>query len=175
MSGAVVIAEARGPGDLEHVRDLCNGFLDWARSHYGEKRWIVDRYYTAEQWRAVLAALPQTCGPPAGEMLLGWIDGRPVGCVMMQKIEDDICEMKRLFVRPEGQGHGVGRKLCKRLMSIAAERGYRTMRLDTGINHDQALALYRSVGFRVRGPYYDPPQEIMSHLVFMEADLGAAA
>jgi ribosomal protein S18 acetylase RimI-like enzyme len=79
--------------------------------------------------------------------------------------------MKRLFVRPEAQGHKVGRRLCERLMAIAAQRGYKTMRLDTGVNHDEALALYRSAGFRSREPYYEPPAEILSHLVFMEADL----
>ncbi len=45
------------------------------------------------------------------------------------------------------------------------------MRLDTGVNHDEALALYRAVGFRVIGPYYEPPEDIRDHLVFMEAEL----
>ncbi len=60
-------------------------------------------------------------------------------------------------------------------MAIAAQRGYRTMRLDTGVNHDEALALYRSVGFRSREPYYEPPAEILSHLVFMEAEVHSAS
>ncbi len=104
-------------------------------------------------------------------MLLARLDDQPVGCVMMQRISGDVCEMKRLFVRPEAQGHKVGRTLCERLMAIAAQRGYKTMRLDTGVNHDGALSLYRSLGFRTRDPYYDPPAEILSHLVFMEAEL----
>ena len=75
------------------------------------------------------------------------------------------------MVRPEAQGHKVGRGLCERLMAIAAQRGYKTMRLDTGVNHDEALALYQSLGFRRRKAYHKPPAEILSHLVFMEADL----
>ena len=60
-------------------------------------------------------------------------------------------------------------------MSVAAERGYRHMRLDTGIYHNEALALYRAMGFRVIGPYYEPPENIRDYLVFMEAELPPSA
>jgi GNAT superfamily N-acetyltransferase len=171
QTGSVLINEVRGSNDLAAVIDLCNGFLAWARDRYGDKRWIVDRYYAPEKWAAVLSSLPKAHAPPDGEMLLARLDGRPAGCVMMQRIDDQTCEMKRMFVRSEAQGHKVGRRLCERIMSIASERGYSRMRLDTGVNHDEALALYRTVGFRVIGPYYDPPEEIRDHLVFMEAEL----
>ena len=175
QTGSVLIKEVRGSDDLEAVVDLCNGFVSWVRSRYGEKSWMVDRYYDPAKWGAVLSSLPQTHAPPRGEMLLARLDGRPVGCVMMQRIDDQTCEMKRMFVKSEAQGHKIGRRLCERIMSVATERGYRHMRLDTGVNHDEALALYHSVGFRVIGPYYNPPEDIRDHLVFMEAELPASA
>ena len=171
MPNRIVIRPARGPTDLEAVVALCNEFLDWCRRRYGANSWMVDRYYSPEKWTAVLADLSRMHQPPEGEILLAHLDERPVGCVMMQRMDAKACEMKRLFVRDEGRGVGVGRKLCRELMRTAAERGYSTMRLDTGLPHDEALALYESLGFRRREPYYDAPTELRHHLVFMEAQL----
>ena len=171
MAGQIEIAEARGLDDLDIARRLCNGFLDWARSRYGERKWIVDRYYPPDKWADILAQLGNTHAPPDGEILIARHDGVPVGCVMMQPIADGVCEMKRLFVSEAGRGTGAGRKLCQELMRTAKERGYRIMRLDTGRNHNEAHALYQSLGFRVRDPYYEAPEELRTHLVFMEADL----
>src|SRR5690606_42070762 len=67
-----------------------------------------------------------------------------LGCVMMQRIDDRTCEMKRMFISPEGRGLGLGRRLAESIVRVAAERGYAIMRLDTGRNHDEALGLYRS-------------------------------
>jgi len=104
-------------------------------------------------------------------MLIARINGRPVGCVMVRKLDDTTCEMKRLFVSPDARGHNIGRKLCERLMSLSAERGYRIMRLDTGIRHDEAIPLYQSLGFHMREPYYDCPADVAAFLHFMEAEL----
>ena len=165
------ITAARSDHDHAVVRELCNGFLGWARSHYGDRSWMIDKYYPPQEWAETLATLPKTHAPPDGEILIAWLDGQPIGCVMMHRIADGVCEMKRLFVTEAGRGTGAGRELCQELMRRARGRGYRTMRLDTGRNHYQALSLYNSLGFYVRGPYQDMPEELQSHLVFMEADL----
>jgi ribosomal protein S18 acetylase RimI-like enzyme len=165
------IAEARGADDLAAVRDLCEGFLAWLKERYPAERWMIDRYYAPERWAAMLDGLPREHAPPAGEILLARLDGAPVGCAMLRPLEPGICEMKRLFVRPEARGHAVGRSLCRRLMALAAERGYRLMRLDTAFRHDEALGLYAALGFRRRDAYYDCPEDIRPLLVFMEAEL----
>ncbi|MBD9451131.1 GNAT family N-acetyltransferase [Rhizobium sp. RHZ02] len=160
-----------GPHDFPAIRALCNGFLDWCRSRYGENAWFVDRYYTPEQWAALLESLPRIHSAPEGEILVARLNGKVVGCVMMQRIDEHTCEMKRMFINPEGRGLGLGRRLAAGIVRVAAERGYTAMRLDTGRNHNEALSLYRSLGFKEIAPYYKPPPELRNHLVFMEAKL----
>ena len=170
MEKNVEIGPAR-PGDFPAVRALCDGFLDWCRSRYGENAWFVDRYYTPQQWTALLDSLPTIHAAPDGAILVARLDGKAVGCVMMQRIDKHICEMKRMFVGSEGRGLGLGRRLASEIVRVAAAQGYTTMRLDTGRNHDEALGLYRSLGFREIQPYYDAPPELQDHLIFMEAPL----
>lgn len=159
------------PDDFPAIRDLCNSFIDWCRSRYGENAWFVDHYYTPEEWVALLDSLPTIHSAPDGEVLVARLNGKVVGCVMMQRIDEHTCEMKRMFISLEGQGLGLGRRLAENIMRIGAERGYKTMRLDTGRNHDQALGLYRSLGFQEIGPYYEAPAELRDHLIFMETRL----
>jgi ribosomal protein S18 acetylase RimI-like enzyme len=152
------------PDDFPAIRALCNGFIDWCRSRYGENAWFVDRYYTPEEWAALLDSLPRIHSAPDGEVLVASLNGKVVGCVMMQRIDEHTCEMKRMFISPEGRGLGLGRSLAENIVHVAAERGYTTMRLDTGRNHNEALGLYRSLGFQEIAPYYEAPPELHNHL-----------
>lgn len=157
--------------DFPAIRELCNGFLDWCRVRYGENAWFVDHYYTPEKWAALLDSLPAIHAAPDGAALVARMEGKVVGCVMMQRIDARTCEMKRMFVGPDGRGLGLGRRLAESIVRIAGERGYATMRLDTGRNHDAALSLYRSLGFQEIAPYYEAAPELQNHLIFMEAPL----
>jgi ribosomal protein S18 acetylase RimI-like enzyme len=87
----------------------------------------------------------------------------------MRSLGGDICEMKRLYVRPEFRGQGLGRLLAERLIAQARSIGYRRMRLDTLPGRmDRAIAMYRSLGFREIERYYDNPY---GTALFMELDL----
>jgi DNA-binding MarR family transcriptional regulator/ribosomal protein S18 acetylase RimI-like enzyme len=109
-----------------------------------------------------LAALPGKYAPPAGALFLASVprangNAEPAGCVALRPLGGDACEMKRLFVRPEFRGYGIGKALAERIIRAGRELGYRRMRLDTLDRLDEAVALYRAFGFRLIAPYYDNP------------------
>ena len=104
-----------------------------------------------------LAELPGEYAPPAGRLLLARWGGKPAGCVGLRKLEEEICEMKRLYVRPAFRGHSIGRRLIEVLIEEARRIGFSRMRLDTLESMAAARALYQSFGFYPIEPYsYHP-------------------
>ncbi len=97
--------------------------------------------------------------PPSGRLFLARADGKLAGGVGLRPLRADISEMKRLYVRAEFQGLGLGRRLAEATIEAAREIGYRRIRLDTIANMHAANALYRSLGFAEIPPYYDNPLE----------------
>jgi len=106
-----------------------------------------------------MAAMPGKYAPPKGELLLArGASGQALGCVGLRPLANDgACEMKRLYVTPEGRGLGLGKTLAERVVDEARRIGYRQMFLDTLPSLTTAIALYGRMGF-VRIPaYYDTP------------------
>ncbi|HYH20417.1 MAG TPA: GNAT family N-acetyltransferase [Azospirillum sp.] len=112
-----------------------------------------------QDFAAELAGLPGKYAPPAGALLIArGPHGDSLGCVALRPIAPDgCCEMKRLYVAPEGRGLGLGRALVDTIIGEAVRIGYREMRLDTLPTMAAARALYRKAGFVPIKPYYDTP------------------
>jgi putative acetyltransferase len=116
-----------------------------------------------------LAALPGDYAPPQGRLLLAEYKNQLAGCVALHKVEPGICEMKRLYLRPQFRGHGLGRSLAERIITEARQIGYRRMRLDTvePVMKD-AVAMYRKLGFKEIAPYRPNP---IAGAMYMELEL----
>jgi GNAT superfamily N-acetyltransferase len=109
-----------------------------------------------------LAGLPGKYAPPRGRLLLALLDEIPVGCVALRPLDRlgaDVCELKRMYVRPTARGHGIGRLLAERFLDEARRCGYRLVKLDTATNpaFEAAIALYGSLGFTACANYNDDP------------------
>ncbi|MGH9364702.1 MAG: GNAT family N-acetyltransferase [Thermoanaerobaculia bacterium] len=115
-----------------------------------------------------LAGLPGDYAPPSGRLLLASSDHEIAGCVALRRIGEDVCEMKRLYVRDAFRGQGIGRKLAEAVLAEARRIGYRKMRLDTLPSMRAAIPLYRSLGFSEIAPYTLNPIE---GALFMEKEL----
>lgn len=95
-------------------------------------------------------------------------ESKTVGCVALKKINDEICEMKRLFVRPQYRSHGYGKLLAEQIIKEALVLGYQKTRLDTLNTLNQAMNLYETLGFKRIDSYYDNP---LPNVVYWELDL----
>jgi putative acetyltransferase len=121
-----------------------------------------------QEFEAELSGLPGAYASPAGCLLLAWDGPVPVGCVAVRSIELGICELKRLYVRPDRRGTGLGGALTIAAIERSVAAGHRKMRLDTLSTMVEAQGLYRSLGFAEIAPYNHHP---VAGTLFMELDL----
>ena len=156
-AGNARIVPAHSSEQLPMVREL---FTEYANS--------IEVDLCFQGFSKELAELPGDYAPPAGRLFVAYEANAPVGCVALRKIDEDICEMKRLYVRPSARGTGLGRQLAKLVIEGAREIGYQKMRLDTLASMKPAIALYESLAFHRIEPYYHNPSGCA---VFMELRL----
>jgi len=132
--------------DVEIIREL---FREYQRSLGIDLRF--------QGFEEEVAALPGSYAPPRGRLFIAFDGDEAGGCIALRPLDDDLCEMKRLYLRPSLRGKGAGRALATRVIDEARGVGYRAMRLDTLPMMNDARALYASLGFRPIAPYYDNP------------------
>ena len=142
----LAILPAQSDQDLLHVRAL---FLEYAAS--------LPFDLSFQDFDRELEGLPGKYRPPTGQLLLARVGENVAGCVAVCMLSREICEMKRLYVRPSHRGKGVGRRLAESAVANAREIGYQRMRLDTVPSMTAALSLYRSLGFEETDPYRHNP------------------
>ena len=107
-------------------------------------------------------------GMPEGRLYIVYVDGKAAGCGGFRKLEEDKCELKRIYIRPEYRGHKLGYTLTRKLIRDAADAGYRWMYLDTMRFLDAAKKMYRDLGFTETDRYNDSP---VDGTVFLRMEL----
>jgi putative acetyltransferase len=144
---ALSLVQAETPAQIAQAREL---FLEYAQS--------LGFSLCFQNFDQELASLPGDYAPPDGRLLLAEYEAQVAGCVALHKLEPGICEMKRLYLRPQFRGKGLGRALAERVITEARLIGYQRMRLDTvePVMKD-AVAMYRGLGFREIAPYCRNP------------------
>lgn len=155
--GACAIREARWPQDRDVVEDLFREYV----AGLG----VDVSFQNIEQ---EFAALPGRYARPSGCVLLAWGDEEPAGVAARRTIGPGVAEMKRLYVRREWRGSGVGRVLASAIVANAREAGLRSIVLDTLASMQAARALYAGLGFRPIPPYYANP---LPDVVYLGLDL----
>lgn len=151
-------AQAESPAQISQAREL---FLEYAQS--------LGFSLCFQNFDKELANLPGDYAPPDGRLLLAELESQVAGCVALHKLESGICEMKRLYLRPQFRGKGLGRALAGRIIAEARQMGYQRMRLDTvEPAMRDAVAMYRRIGFREIAPYCNNP---IAGALYMELEL----
>ena len=137
--------------ELEEVREI---FVEYANFLQ------VDLCF--QNFEKELQTLHQVYFPPLGCIILAKDEKKVVGCIALKPIGEDICEMKRLYVKPSARGKALGKQLVEELIHFAKGAGYKTMKLDTITSLKDAIKLYRSKGFTETDAYvYNPLPEVL--------------
>lgn len=150
-----MIVQAESPEQIEETRRLFREYEAWLG---------VDLCF--QSFETELANLPGKYAPPMGRLFLAIVDEKIAGCIALRKLDDETCEMKRLFVREAFRGLRLGKTLIEKVISEAKNIGYERMRLDTLPDKmPKAVELYNSYGFQKIAPYYENPHK---ETLFME-------
>ncbi|MDA4132467.1 MAG: GNAT family N-acetyltransferase [Thaumarchaeota archaeon] len=153
-----LIAEATTPSQISSAEELIREYAASLGIDLGFQNFELE-----------MAEFPRAYARPDGRILIAVEGGDAVGVVGLRKLSGEICEMKRMYVRPRFRQRGIGRMLAERAIGEAQDIGYKRMRLDTLSRLREAVSLYDSLGFKKIGPYTVNPQE---DVVYMELDLG---
>lgn len=143
MPDRITITRAETPQDVDAARGLIRAFNHWAMVEIAK----TDNPAVFAGLEAELAALPGRYGPPGGCLILARLDDAPAGCVAFYAQDASTMEIKRMFVRPEARGHGIGGRMMTALSAQAKQVGYRRALLSTHNSMHAAHAVYHRAGF----------------------------
>lgn len=143
----VVIDTVRTDEDATAVTELVWEFFDYIKRDFPDRREMIEKYLVVQDVAGEMAEVLVRFTPPRGLCLLAKLDGRAVGTLMLKRVSDTVCEMNRMWVRPEGRGKGIGRALIDRLCAEARGMGFTLMKLEALDERIMAVPLYEKAGF----------------------------
>lgn len=152
------------------VTDADEALIEAARALFREYAGSLEINLAFQHFDHEMSRFPRGYLAPDGALCVARAGGSDLGCVAVRRLDEQLCEMKRLYVRFAARGAGLGRRLAEAAIEAAGQLGYRRMRLDTLPTMGAARELYASLGFREIAPYYHNPVEGTR---YMELDLRA--
>lgn len=126
------------------------------------------KYLDIQNYDEEVKHLESKYGMPDGRLYLVYCDGKLAGCIGLRKIDNENCEMKRLYIRPEFRGKKLGNVLIEKIIEDAREIGYSYMLLDTLPFLQSAIHLYKKYGFHEIESYNNSP---MDTSIYMKLNL----
>jgi GNAT superfamily N-acetyltransferase len=149
------------------LRELFQEYLVWGNTKLFEEFRVL--FDTPELVESSMQHLDWFM-PPKRRLLLGYVEGQPMGIASLKPLTDSIGEVKRMYVRPAARTRGLGRALLNQLLEEARQIGYERVRLDNARFMTQAHHLYRSSGFQEIEAYEgsEIPNDFHTHWIFME-------
>ncbi|NKB54199.1 MAG: GNAT family N-acetyltransferase [Rhizobiaceae bacterium] len=163
----ITIEQVETTDQIESVRDLVREFAEYALTLDHEAK----KGHAFADLEKQLAELPGIFGPPTGALLLVSVEGRAAGCAAYFGHDAKVCEVKRMYVKPEFRGLQLGEKLVQSLIEQARLAGYQKMVLNTFYKLKAAQALYAKFGFAVCSAYIELPDHRKNEVVFMEREI----
>jgi ribosomal protein S18 acetylase RimI-like enzyme len=159
-SEAIKIRIVESRRDLESARVLIREYREWLAEHREVTAFadsiLEDGLRTLD---AEIESLPGEYAEPTGALFLATTGRSPVGCAALRRLRPSVGELKRLYVRPEGRGQGLGELLTRAVLKQASALGYARVVLDTLPTMSSATALYRRLGFQPIAAYWASPVE----------------
>ncbi|MFZ0453916.1 MAG: GNAT family N-acetyltransferase [Ignavibacteriaceae bacterium] len=153
MNKNVIISKIT-KNDFDQSKELIKDYLSW-----------IDIDLSFQQIEEELNSFPEKYEEPKGSFYVAKDGNKVVGCIGLKENQDNICEMKRLYVSDEYKGFGIGKELIKTIIDEAKRKGYERMRLDTLPKMKSAQRLYKGFGFYEIEQYLINP---IKGAVFME-------
>ncbi|KAK6437002.1 hypothetical protein LTR95_006810 [Oleoguttula sp. CCFEE 5521] len=154
------IGHSTSSEDIAAVKNLFQAYTKW-----------LNLDLTFQGFADELASLPGKYALPKGALLLARSTAttEAIGCVALRPLgSDGCCEMKRLYVSPDGRGLGLGKALAEAVIDEARRMGYKAIRLDTLPSMGAARALYKGLGFVEIDAYYE---SLLEGTIYLELEL----
>jgi GNAT superfamily N-acetyltransferase len=170
----IEIRDAQLPSDIDCIKQLWTDYLRWGNDTM-QLLYGVHPHNPEEAVQEDILNITKFL-PPNGRLILAFTNGNACGIGCLKSINDEIGEIKRMYVDPNFRKIGAGRAILQGLLNAAKETDYKKVRLDSPKFMEAAHSLYRSVGFKPIPAYpeVEIPEEFRQYLLFMEIELPQA-
>lgn len=168
---AIEFRDAQLPHDIAMIRSLWFDYLTWGNDKM-QMLHGVHPHHPKETVEQDIAMIDKFL-PPYGRLILAFQNDTACGIGCLKRIDDEIGEIKRMYVDPASRKSGIGHGILSALIQAARDAGYKKIRLDSPTFMEDAHKLYRKLGFRDIAVYdeVEIPEEFRKFLLFMELDL----